>query len=97
MPDYVSVITFFIVGSVTKPLTSLTERVKSHRLAPAAQDELGMLSFTYDSLIRELGQSFDVINDLNDRLASKVTDLQQRLGVACRQSAGFDVFLVLPR
>jgi PAS domain S-box-containing protein len=90
----VAVITFFIVSSVTKPLTSLTNRVKSHRLASAAQDDLGMLSFTYDSLIRELGQSFDIINDLNDRLASKVTDLQQEIerrlktDAALRESEG---------
>ena len=75
----VAIITFFIVRAVTRPLTSLTNRIKIHHPAPAAQDELGMLSFTYDSLVRELGQSFDVINDLNDRLAGKVTDLQQEI------------------
>jgi len=72
-------ITFFIVRTVTKPLTSLTNKVKGHRLAPAADDELGILSSTYDSLVREVGRSFDVINDLNDRLAGKVTDLQREI------------------
>ena len=72
-------ITFFIVRAVTKPLTSLTNRVRNHCLAGAAQDELGMLSSTYDSLVHEVGRSFDVINDLNDRLAGKVSDLQREI------------------
>ena len=75
----VTIITFFIVRTVTRPLTSLANRVKTHNPAPVVQDELGMLSTTYDSLVKELGQSFDVINKLNDRLASKVADLQREI------------------
>jgi PAS domain S-box-containing protein len=75
----VAIITFFIVRTVTKPLSSLTNKARKHRLATAYEDELGMLSSTYDSLVQEVGRSFDVINELNDRLAGKVSDLQREI------------------
>jgi len=70
-------ITFFIVRAVTRPLTSLTKRVKAHNPTPVVADELGMLTTTYDSLVEELGRSFDVIHDLNERLSGNVADLQR--------------------
>lgn len=75
----VAIVTYFIVRTVTKPLTSLTKRIKANHPTATVQDELGMLSTTYDSLVGELERSFDVINDLNDCLAGKVTDLQQEV------------------
>jgi PAS domain S-box-containing protein len=72
----VAIITYFIVRAVTRPLTSLANKVKVHSSSTPPQDELGMLTITYDSLVQDLSQSFDVIHDLNAQLAGKVAALQ---------------------
>jgi methyl-accepting chemotaxis protein len=75
----ISVITFFIVRTVTRPLKQLTDRVRKQGDQTSSADELGLLAGTFDSMLLQLSEAFTINQDLQQELRGKVEELQQEI------------------
>jgi PAS domain S-box-containing protein len=75
----ISVITFFIVRTVTRPLKQLTDRVRKQGDQTSSADELGLLAGTFDSMLLQLSEAFTVNQDLQQELRGKVEELQREI------------------
>ncbi|OGR01238.1 MAG: hypothetical protein A2511_15045 [Deltaproteobacteria bacterium RIFOXYD12_FULL_50_9] len=64
--------TYLIVKTATKPLNSLLSQVSEHLGPTGKAADLGMLSTTFDNMIKNLTESFATIKELNTNLEMKI-------------------------
>ncbi|MHB1349512.1 MAG: PAS domain-containing sensor histidine kinase [Desulfobulbaceae bacterium] len=72
---------YYLVEAVTTPLNRLVGaiRAKEGLAGKRDGDDLGLLSTTFDSMLKDLGDSFCTINELKSGLERKVGELEKEV------------------
>lgn len=80
--------TYFIARMAMAPLTGLIEKIKNRGDLPeSAQNEMELLTDTFDNMVSTLSESFETITSLKDGLEEKVRKRTAELSDANQQLA----------
>lgn len=77
-----TLVAYLLVQAVTQPLNRLISDIKARGVAVESEDEVGLLTNTFDNLVKKLGESIATINNLKNDLEKKVEERTGELATA---------------